>query len=144
MEYRSFRMETLFAGIGLPRSDGQETSSNGDDSQGRTHEARHWANGLTSAEASAKDARPSPHQVAGTDASLAAAGSSPDDFQSAVAAALTASSRLLALSTTPTVLTAENVQCLDQLFAASPEEGTSFVLPRPKRNPWDFGTDPVL
>jgi hypothetical protein len=88
------------------------------------------------------------HQDIGIGASLAASDTSPDDFQRAVAAALTASSRMLALATTQTALTPEIVERLDQRFAAGLDDGTSFILPRSWRSLLTFGeedrTDAVL
>jgi hypothetical protein len=65
----------------------------------------------------------------------------PDDFRPAVAAALTASPRLLALPPTRTALTPGNVELADQLFAAGLDDGTSLVLPRARRNLVSFGDD---
>jgi hypothetical protein len=82
--------------------------------------------------------RPAPAGI-GTGTSLAVAGELPDDLRPAVAAALNASSRPLA--PTPTVLTRENVERLDQLFTAGLEDGTSFDLPRSKHDLLSFSEE---
>jgi hypothetical protein len=65
-----------------------------------------------------------------------------DDYRGpAAAAALTASSRLLAPPPTSTALTPGDAGRLDQLFAAGLEEGVSLLLPMSRRNLWRFGAE---
>jgi hypothetical protein len=141
--YRSFRIQTLYEGISdqLAGNDSGETSQPGDDSRGLSRGDTHAANGVPGTGASAEGAQPWIHQDIGIGASHAASGTSPDGFQPAVTAALTASSKQFALPTTPTVLNSENVERLDQLFAAGLEDGTSFVLPRSKRGLSSFSDE---
>jgi hypothetical protein len=86
--------------------------------------------------------RPRVHGRSGAEAPVGDAQSSaqPDTGTSvALAAALTTSSRLLALPPTPMAPTPEDVQRLDQLFAASLEDKTNFILPRSRHNTLSFG-----
>jgi hypothetical protein len=80
----------------------------------------------------------------GSGAALAAAGNSPDDSRFAVAAALNASSRPLALAPTQTAPTPANVERLDHLFAAGLEDGTSLALLRSKRDLLSFSDEDGL
>jgi hypothetical protein len=84
--------------------------------------------------------RPAPAGT-GSAGPLTAAGTSADDFGPSVAVALTASSKLLALPPAPAALTPENGDRLDRLFAASLDGGTSFLLPRSRRNLRSFGDE---
>jgi hypothetical protein len=140
-EYRSFRIQTLYDGISdqLAGAGGDETSQPGDYSQGLSLGSWRQADGFPNLEAPVKIAQPSARY--GSSAPIAVADDSPDELQLTVARALTASSRLPALSSTQPVLIPENVQRLDRLFAAGLEDGTSFVLPRSKRNPSSFGDE---
>jgi hypothetical protein len=124
--YRSFRIRTLYEGISDQLAgDGGATSHPGDG-------------------AAAEGAERGAHPGTDTSASPARADSPSDDLRPAVAAALTASSRSLALPPTATALTPGDVQPLDQLFAAGLEDGTNLVLPGLRRRLLRFGAgDPV-
>ena len=135
--YRSFRVQTLYAGVSDQPAGGGETSQHGDDSRARSRGDRHGTNGSPGVEASGLNGTAS-------SASLATSGTSPDYLRPAVAAALTASSQPLALPPTPTALTFGDVQRLDQLFAAGLDDGTSLVLPRSKRDLLSFGDEDAL
>jgi hypothetical protein len=132
-EYRSFRIRTLYEGISdqLAGGDGGETSDHAGDSQGQPR-----GDGSPVAQAPAQTA------------SLPTAGNLGDDFQPALAAAITASSRLPALPPTSTALTDEDVRGLDQFFVAGLEDEMSLTLPRARRNLLssgdEDGTDTVL
>jgi hypothetical protein len=116
-EYRSFRIQTLYEGISDRLADnGVETSYHVDDRRGRSRGDPNRVHGRPGAATPVEDAQSSAHPGA------------------SLAAALTASSRLLALPPTPTAPIAEDVRRLDRLFAVGPEDGTSFVLPRSRRN----------
>jgi hypothetical protein len=137
-EYRSFRMQTLYEGISdqLAPDGGGDTSPDGEGPLGLS-----GGNGLPGAVVPAEGAGPWADYGTGTDASLAGTGSSSDELPPAVAAALTASSGLLALPPTPAALAPEVVQRLDRLFAAGLEDGTSFVFPRWRRDLLSFGEE---
>jgi hypothetical protein len=140
--YRSYRVRTLYAGISDQLADNdQETSDHDDDSRDTSHKDRPRGNSHSGAESPAEDAKSSVHPGTSSTASLPAAVSSLDDFQPAVAAALAASFRPLALSPTPTALTPDNVDRLDQLFAAGLDDGMSLVVPRSKRTLWSLGEE---
>jgi len=133
-EYRSYRMRTLYAGVSDKLADNdQEKSDHCDDSRGRSRGDQDRGSAPSGAAALAEGTKPSAHPGTNSGASLAAAVSSPDDFRSTVAAALTASSRPFALPPTSTALTLGDVQRLDQLFAAGLDDGTSFLIPRSRR-----------
>jgi len=129
-EYRSFRIQTLYQGVSDQLAgDGAETTQPGDDSR-----AVSSGSGLPGAGAPGEDAQLSAQRSTGTAAPLAALGRSPDDLQPAVTAAPGISSGWLALPATPTALTSEDVQRLDQLIAIGLGDGTVFVSPSSKRH----------
>ncbi len=140
-EYRSFRMQTLYEGISdqLAGCGGDETTQPGDGYRGLSFGTWRQPDGSPDTEARVKAAEPL--ELHGISASIPLAGSSPDDFQRAMAAALTASSKPFPLSATQAALAPENVRRLDQLFANRLEDRTSFVLPRSKRNLLSFGDE---
>jgi hypothetical protein len=141
-EYRSFRIQTLYGGISDQLAGaGGDSSQKGDNSLDVSRGSQLPGDGPVGAQTLAQSAEPTVPYGSGTGASLATGGSSPDESQLAVAAALTASSKLPALPSTPMAQTPEDVQRLDQLFAAGLEGGTSFVLPRSRRNLLSFGEE---
>jgi hypothetical protein len=106
-EYRALRIDTLYQGISDQLAgSGGEKSQHGDDS------------------VPVEVAPPSPPPGTGSGVALAATGSIPDDFPATLAIMLTASSRLLAIPSTSMTLIPDQVQRLDQVFAASLEDGT--------------------
>jgi arylsulfate sulfotransferase len=139
--YRAFRVQTLYEGISdqLAGDGGGEASQQSDDFQALPFGNWQQADGSPDTEALVKGAELSARY--GNSSSIAAASSSLDDLQPVVAAALTASSRLLALPSTPTVLIPENVERLDQLFADGLDDRTNLVLLKAKRNLLSFGDE---
>jgi hypothetical protein len=138
-EYRSFRIQTLYEGISDQlAASGGETSQPGDDSRGLSLGNRHWADDHSSAEAPIKDTQLADYSGTGT--LLATTDSSLEDLQPALPAALTAtaSSRLLALPSTPVALTPGDVQRSDQLFGAGPEDVASLILLKAKHDLLSF------
>jgi hypothetical protein len=143
-EYRSFRIRTLYEGVSDQLAgNGEGTSDNGDDSRDSSRGDRDQGDGHSGVESPAEDAYRWAHHPTGVDASRAAAEGVLDDFRPAVAAALTALSRPLALPPTSTALTPGDADRLDQLFAAGLDEGVSLLLPRSRRNLWRFGAEDV-
>jgi arylsulfate sulfotransferase len=131
--YRAFRISTLYDGISDRLADGcAQSSEQGDDFREPSLGNHYWGDGPPGAEVPGKDAQLS---------SPLGTGSSFDDLQPALAAALTASSRLLTLSPTSVEPIPGDVQRLDQFFAAGVEDGTSFILPTSKRNLLSFGDE---
>jgi hypothetical protein len=125
-EFRSYRMRTLYEGTGQLVGNGESTSHHGDDSgAGKTFRGGDRVEPATSAGGSANVATTLPGIESGA----------------SLAPALTASSRQFAPPSTPTVLTPKNVARLDQLFTAGLEDGTSFVLPKSKRDLLSFSDE---
>ncbi len=133
--YRAFRIQTLYGGISdqLAGGGGGDMSPQADISRSLSFASGLRGDNALDTVAMESDAQSPAHP----DVSFVAVGSSVDELP-AVAAALTASSRLLL---TPTAPISGDVQRLDRLFAAGLEDGTSFVLPRSKRNLLSFGDE---
>lgn len=129
-DFRTYRIGDLYEGTGqLVGGDGQMSDSGDDTEAAETLQSSRSVESAAS-EASSANAVALPGAV-----QPAPAGS---DSGASLAAALTASSRLPGLPLSQTVPTPENVERLDQLFAAGLEDGTSFILPRPRRDLLSF------
>jgi hypothetical protein len=133
-EFRSYRMRTLYEGMSDQLAgNGENMSHHGDAPEAVETFRGSLAGPIASEGGSANIAA----------ALLGAGRPAPVGIESgaSLAAALTASSRQFALPSTPTAPTPENVERLDQLFAAGLEDGTSLVLPRSKRNLLSFSDE---
>jgi hypothetical protein len=148
-EFRTYRIRTLYEGTGdQPVSNGEDMSHHDDDSEaveifrggGRAELATSEGGSANIAAALPGASRPA-SMGTGSDTSLAAADSLPDDLRPAVAAALPVSSQPLALPPTPPAQSPGDAQRLDRLFATSLDDGASFVLPRSRRALLGFGAE---
>lgn len=134
--YRSFRIQTLYNGISdqLANSDCDETSPHGHDSREDPVGRQHRGNGSPQSTAPSESKEQRKHHGTDAPASQLVPSSPSDDFlQPAVAVALSASSRPLALSSTSVSLSPDDVQRMDQLFTAGLDDGASLLLPRMRR-----------
>jgi hypothetical protein len=122
-EFHSYAVRTLYEGISDRLAGDGEGTSEGDADRGKRH-------GYSS-------------EAADTFRGGGFAGPAGAGSGTSLAAALTASSRLLALPPTSTALTPGDAGRLDQFFAAGLEEGVSLLLPRSRRNLWRFGAEDV-
>jgi arylsulfate sulfotransferase len=143
MEYRALRVRTLYEGVSdqLAGAGGGDTSQPCGDPRTLSSGGRERGGGPLGAPAPADDAGRRADHSTGTGASLAPAGTPPDDFRPAGAAALTASSGLLALPPAPPAWPPAEVRRLDQLFAGGLEDGAGAVLFRSKRGLTSFGDE---
>jgi hypothetical protein len=147
IEYRSFRIQTMYEGISDQLADGGgETSQPGDISGGLSLGNQLGGNGSPDASLSPEGTQRGALQVTATRAFILASGTSSEDFlQPAIAVALTASSKPLALSPASTVAAATlapgDVPRLNQLFAAGLEDETSFVLLKAKHHLLSLGDE---
>jgi hypothetical protein len=147
-EYRSFRIQTLYAGVSDQVADdgGGDKSEHGDGSQGPSGEDRHRRGDAAGAGASAEGAESSAHPGTGSGASLAATRGFPVDFGPAIAAAWTTSTgqpvipvSLLVASPTPASAAPLILAGETSAKPASPATPADAWLAEPGGDPWPQG-----